>query len=192
MSRINWPSHRDVSTDEYPDTKLADRTASLSARPTAPPAPLSPHPSTGKERADTPAKNRPPSSQEDPDSLQRLRTDLSSTQKARLALQTQVSTLTTTLSDLQLQQNTTRTQLSTLQRQKADLERKLKDREEEIRMKAKLVERAQDEQVAQALQLNMAEERAGKLERENAELVERWMKRVGEEAERVNRDSRWE
>jgi hypothetical protein len=45
--------------------------------------------------------------------------------------------------------------------------------------------------VALELQFNLAEQRSEKLEKENKELVERWMKRMGEEAERVNRDSRW-
>ena len=51
---------------------------------------------------------------------------------------------------------------------------------------------AQDEMVALELQFNLAEQRSEKLEMENKELVERWMKRMGEEAEKVNRDSRWE
>jgi hypothetical protein len=46
--------------------------------------------------------------------------------------------------------------------------------------------------VAQGLQLNIAEEKAERLEKENKDLVERWMKRMGEEADRVNRDSSWE
>lgn len=46
--------------------------------------------------------------------------------------------------------------------------------------------------VALQLQLNMAEQRSEKLEKENKELVERWMKRMEEEAERVNRGSGWE
>lgn len=50
---------------------------------------------------------------------------------------------------------------------------------------------AQDEMVAMELQMTLAEERADKLSKENKELVERWMKRMGEEAEKVNRDSRW-
>lgn len=53
------------------------------------------------------------------------------------------------------------------------------------------MEQAQDEMVALGLQLNVAEEQKEKLSRENKELVDRWMKRMGEEAERVNRDSRW-
>jgi len=68
----------------------------------------------------------------------------------------------------------------------------LRDREEELRGKTRLAEQAQDEMVALGLQMNMAEQRAEKLREENVELVERWMKRMGEEADRVNRDSRWE
>ena len=49
----------------------------------------------------------------------------------------------------------------------------------------------QDEIAALNLQVNMAEQKAARLERENKELVDRWMKRMGEEAERVNRDSKW-
>lgn len=186
------PSH--ISTDRRGalilkniDTKLADRTAS---QPLVPPEPLSPQPSTGKERAGTPSKK---AAQEDPnDLLTRLRADLASTQKARQTLQSSLTDLTTQLTDLQLLQRTSQSQITALTRQKTDLERRVRDREEEIRLKAKLVEDAQDEQVALGLQLNMAEEKSGKLERENKELVERWMRRMGEEAERVNRDAGWE
>lgn len=71
------------------------------------------------------------------------------------------------------------------------MERKLRDRDEELRGKSRLVEQAQDEMVSLGLQLNMAEERKEQLTKENKELVDRWMARMGEEADRVNRDSRW-
>ena len=54
------------------------------------------------------------------------------------------------------------------------------------------MENAQDEMVALQLQLNVAEQKREEVEKENKQLVERWMKRMGEEAERVNRDSKWE
>jgi hypothetical protein len=91
-----------------------------------------------------------------------------------------------------LQQKSSSSQVAQLSQQKTALERRLKDREEELRGKQKLVEDAQDEMVAQGLQLNIAEEKAERLEKENKDLVERWMKRMGEEADRVNRDSSWE
>ena len=73
-----------------------------------------------------------------------------------------------------------------------DVERRLRDRNEELRGKTKLAEDAQDEMVALGLQLNISEQKAEKLKVENEELVQRWMKRMGEEAEKVNRDSKWE
>lgn len=100
--------------------------------------------------------------------------------------------LTASLNSVQTQSKTSTAQIAQLSRQKADGERKLRDRDEELRGKSKLVEEAQDEMVALGLQLNMAEERSEKLVKENKELVDRWMKRMGEEADRVNRDSKWE
>lgn len=41
------------------------------------------------------------------------------------------------------------------------------------------------------LQLNMAEDKCRKLERENKELVDRWMARMGEEADALNKASRF-
>jgi Autophagy protein 16 (ATG16) len=49
----------------------------------------------------------------------------------------------------------------------------------------------QDEIVTLNLQLNMAEDEVKKLRQENQELVDRWMKRKGEEADKMNEDSRF-
>lgn len=100
--------------------------------------------------------------------------------------------MTAQLSALSAQQRSSQGQITGLTKQVLEAERKLQDRDEELRGKSKLVEQAQDEMVALELQFNLAEQRSEKLERENKDLVERWMKRMGEEAERVNRDSRWE
>jgi len=67
-----------------------------------------------------------------------------------------------------------------------DLEQRLRDREEEVRGKTRLLENTQDEIVSLTLQLNMAEARAERMKRENEELVRRWMERMGSEAERMN------
>jgi len=48
-----------------------------------------------------------------------------------------------------------------------------------------------DETVSLTLQLNMAEERSQKLERENKELVDRWMKRMAQEADAMNDESKF-
>lgn len=79
-----------------------------------------------------------------------------------------------------------------LQREKAVLERKLRDREGELRGKNRLVQDVQDELVSLNLQLNMAEQKSEELGRENQELVERWVKYKEKEAERMNDMSKWE
>ena len=99
--------------------------------------------------------------------------------------------LSASLKTLQLRSKASATQIAQLTRQKTDVERRLKDRDDELRGKTKLAEDAQDEMIALGLQLNLSEEKADKLKTENEELVQRWMKRMGEEADRVNRDSNW-
>lgn len=41
------------------------------------------------------------------------------------------------------------------------------------------------------LQFNMAEERSKKLQKENQELIDRWMAKKGQEAEAMNRASKF-
>lgn len=71
------------------------------------------------------------------------------------------------------------------------LERRVRDRDEEIKGKARLVEEVQDEMVSLNLQLNMAEQRSERLEVENKQLVDRWMERMGREVEEMNERSKW-
>ena len=174
--------------------KLADRTAATTQ--SAPPPPSSPHASiASKERASTPTKAKaasPKESEQTPNDLViRLRTDLATTQKARAGLQAQFDELSTSLKTLELQSKVSNSQNAQLSQQKAAIERRLRDRDEELKGKSKLVEQAQDEMVALGLQLHMSENKSEKLTRENKELVDRWMKRMADEAERVNRESEW-
>lgn len=99
--------------------------------------------------------------------------------------------------------------ISDLTKERLMLTTGMRDRDEELRGKAKLLEvrphgllsgitrsliclqDLHDETVSLTLQLNMAEEQSQKLRRENVELVERWMKRMGQEADAMNEDSRF-
>jgi len=176
------------------DTALADRTAQLLRQPQ--PSTTAVHPDAqsqtlpSHERNSTATKGK--EHERNPSELlTTLRADLATTQKARSTLQTQLTDLTAELSAVSIQQRSSQNQVTALTKQVLETERKLQDRDEELRGKSKMVEQAQDEMVALELQFNLAEQRSEKLEKENKELVERWMKRMGEEAERVNRDSRW-
>ena len=48
-----------------------------------------------------------------------------------------------------------------------------------------------DESVSLILELNMAEEKLQKLRLENKELIDRWMARVGQEADAMNTTSKF-
>lgn len=179
------------------DTKLADRTSSIALKQPASALTSPQIAEASKVRSSTPTKGRIRPSSKEPeqslgDDVVSLRADLATTQKARTALQAQVDELTTTLKGLELQSKTSMSQITQLSRQKMDSEKRLRDRDEELRGKSKLAEDAQDEMVALGLQLNIAEQKQEKAERENKELTERWMKRMGEEADQMNRESRWE
>ncbi|EXF82416.1 autophagy protein 16 [Colletotrichum fioriniae PJ7] len=63
---------------------------------------------------------------------------------------------------------------------------KLRDREHELREKRKLVENVQDEMITMNLQVSMAEQERDKVKTENKELVDRWMKRMAQEADAMN------
>ncbi|KAF7194390.1 Autophagy protein 16 [Pseudocercospora fuligena] len=176
-------------------TRVADRAAAArqeyeaSSKKPSSPLPLDRTATASKRGFIT---RSPPPTQDPSDALAALRTDLANTQRARATLQTQVTDLTSQLSTLQASEKRSASQIAALQKQKLDVERKLRDREEEIKGKSKIVEEAQDEMVSLQLQLNIAERRREEVEAENKDLVERWMKRMESEVERVNRGSGWE
>ncbi len=87
--------------------------------------------------------------------------------------------------------------------ERAVLITKVKDRDEELKGKTKLLEvhkhdfleenmnltlrqDVQDEMLSLNLQLNMAELGSKKLQRENKDLIDRWMARMGQEADAMN------
>ncbi|KAH7192664.1 autophagy-related protein 16 [Fusarium flagelliforme] len=69
---------------------------------------------------------------------------------------------------------------------KHSLTTRLKDREYELREKRKFIEDVQDEMIALNLQVSMAEKERDKVKKENKELIDRWMKRMAQEADAMN------
>ncbi|ODQ70346.1 hypothetical protein LIPSTDRAFT_65447 [Lipomyces starkeyi NRRL Y-11557] len=80
----------------------------------------------------------------------------------------------------------TETRFEKLQLDKKKLESRLKTRDEEYRERNKSIQILQDEILTYQIQLNVAEDKVNKLEKENRELVNRWMERVSREAEKLN------
>ncbi|PKS13264.1 hypothetical protein jhhlp_000035 [Lomentospora prolificans] len=66
---------------------------------------------------------------------------------------------------------------------------KLKDRDHELREQRKLSSDVQDEMITLNLQLSMAEKERDRVKKENKELIERWMKSKGAEADKMNLDN---
>lgn len=131
------------------DTKLADHTSTLTSQ--AVPSAL---PNTNVH-ASTSAQPPP---ETDTTALNALRTDLATAQSTRTTLTTELADLTTTLASLQSTLTSTSATANSLAREKAVLERKLRDRDEELKEKGRMLERVQDEVAALEMQLNLLEE----------------------------------
>lgn len=146
-----------VLTDS--DTKLADHAAIIatSGPPVASAIPQEETTSSTRTlRPGTPGTNASPAPSSD--LITTLRTDLAAAQSTRVTLTAELGTLNNTLASLQSTLTATSTTANSLAREKAILERKLRDRDEELREKSRLLERVQDEVVALEMQLNLLEQ----------------------------------
>lgn len=194
-----------MSTDSnYLDNKLADRAAILEATSFTKSAAVE---GVAKGRTTSTAASRSSS----PEALARLRQDLSEAQRTKGEQQSRLNSVTEELERLKLKSRMDAQRISELATEKATLVTRMRDRDEELREKAKLLEvlrscfgdnadhdtdihlsqNVHDETVSLTLQLNMAEERLGKLQRENKDLVDRWMARMSQEADAMNNASRF-
>ena len=141
--------------------------------------------------------------------MARARHDLSEAQRSKGVMQSRLDSISVELQTLKLQAQHDIRRIKELSSEKATLSIRMKDQDEELKGKAKLLEVIQprrtissmkcaksrqdvhDENLSLTLQLNMAEERSQKLHTENKELVDRWMKRMGKEAEEMNKASKF-
>ncbi|PKX97496.1 ATG16 family protein [Aspergillus novofumigatus IBT 16806] len=131
-----------------------------------------------------------------PDILAATRADLSEAQRARSELQARLTELSTELEKLRKRSTQDGRRIHALESEVTHLQMRVKDRDAELKGKAKLLEAChsfdfQDELATLNLQLNMAEERSSRLQRENQELIDRWMARIGREAEAMNNASKF-
>ncbi|MCJ1329438.1 hypothetical protein MMC10_006118 [Thelotrema lepadinum] len=143
------------------------------------------------DRPDRPAntKELPPASSQIPNPSSRWKDDLVEAQKQRAELQADLSRVNSEFQRLQNQARVDSRRIGDLTLDNSTLSVKLRDRAEELRGKAKLLEDLQHETVALTLQLNLLEEQNQKLKHENNELVDRWMARIGQEADAMNKAS---
>ncbi|KAM3083646.1 autophagy protein 16, interacts with Atg12p-Atg5p [Clarireedia jacksonii] len=117
----------------------------------------------------------------------RLRAALSEALRSSSAFQSRAKTAESSLQALRTKSASQSKQMETLTRERNILERKIRDRDDELRAKTKGYHDVQDEMISLNLQLNMAEQNVKKLKAENKELIDRWMAQKGWEADEMNR-----
>ncbi|KAH6625231.1 autophagy-related protein 16 [Boeremia exigua] len=178
-------------------TKLADRTAAQ-ARPTAAdddddgPARDSTKASDSTKTIKAASRGKSSPAPPDAAALTQLRAELAATQKTRAGLEAELSTVAATLAGLQAADAQQKQRISQLEKHRAHLERRGKDKQEELKGKGRFVEEIQDEMVAMNLQLNMTEQENARLKTENEELTRRWVSKMEDEARRMNAQMGWE
>jgi len=163
-------------------TKLADRTAALDRAQTLASTAVYPRDVSGSGRTPSPAHR---------EALANLRQDLLEAQRTKVEQQSRLKSVTEELEKLRLKSKADSKRINDLSMEKVGLTRGMKDRDEELRGKAKLLEDVHNETVSLTLELNMAEERLERLREENKELVDRWMARMSKEADAMNDASRY-
>ena len=141
------------------------------------------------ESPSTPLASKKPSHgapSPEPASIAQLRADLLRAQQERTDLSTRLANTTAELSQLQSKTTQDTKRISKLSAGVTQMSVRVRDRNDELKAKSKMLEEVQDQIVALNLELNMSEEKAKRLEDENRELVGRWMKRKGKEVEEMN------
>lgn len=155
-------------------TKLLDRTAALEAEKAA-------NISTNQTFGE-PTQSPLPT-----EGNAQLRRDLTDALRSKGLLLSKLKNAEADLAKLKAKASSDSKLIEGLSKERALLSQKVRDRAEELRGKAKLFHDVQDEMISLNLQLNMAEQKTKKLEVENQELIDRWMARMGHEADEMNK-----
>ncbi|KAL1897100.1 autophagy protein 16, interacts with Atg12p-Atg5p [Sporothrix stenoceras] len=115
-----------------------------------------------------------------------LRVDLAEALRSQGKFQSRLKAAEEELETLRTKTKSDARSIRSMTAERNALQIKVRDRDEELRGKSKLVEDVQDELIALNLQLNIAEQQRDKIKKENKDLVDRWMRRMGQEAEAMN------
>ncbi|OIW33775.1 autophagy protein 16 [Coniochaeta ligniaria NRRL 30616] len=157
----------------------AEKAASQDSQPPQRPTPRQPPSGTpSPQPADDPST--------DTKSVSRLRIDLAEALRQKGQLQSRLKTAEDELARLRNQTSADSRALRLLEAERKTLSRKLRDRDDELREKKKLVADVQDELAVLNMELTVAERERKRAQDETKVLVDRWMRRMGQEAEDMN------
>ncbi|RCI11022.1 hypothetical protein L249_5275 [Ophiocordyceps polyrhachis-furcata BCC 54312] len=123
---------------------------------------------------------------EDASVAAQLRLDLAETLRSKGVTETRLRAAEAELAKLRSQAKEDARAIKDLTADRTTLTLRVKDREHELREKRKLLEQVQDETITLNLQVSVAEKERDKVTKENKELVDRWMKRMAQEADAMN------
>ncbi|KAI0879191.1 autophagy-related protein 16 [Hypoxylon argillaceum] len=165
-------------------SRLADRVAALEAEKVAWVA-GSPTPSS---RA---APSKPPStSAADPvissEDTAQLRLHLAEALRGRGQAQTRLKAAEAELTTLRSKNRVDNKRIGDMTAERNALAARMRDLNEELEKKKNFLKDVQDDNLTLNMELNMTIQKAAKVQAENKELVDRWMKRMGREADALN------
>ncbi|OBT56090.1 hypothetical protein VE04_04165 [Pseudogymnoascus sp. 24MN13] len=161
-------------------SRLADQTAALEAKVSA---------NSSSPIPTSPGDDAPGLSNQE--GVAQVKSNLAEALRAKGQLQRRLKVTEETLEGLKTRAKADSTLIRDLSAERAQLVLKVKDRDEELRGKAQLLVQVQDENMSLDLQLNMAEQQTARLKRENKDLIDRWMARMGQEADAMNEASKF-
>lgn len=182
------PTKSQFSTN--PGTLLNERIAALEAekaqwKSTSSAQPASNSPSSSSSSAPTTTKPVTGTSPEPPAGSS-LRRDLATTIHQNTQLTARLRSATAERDRLLALTRSQSRDGALLAAENKSLARKVRDQAEELEGKRRLLDRMHDDVLALELNVSLVEQQKAKLAADNKDLVERWMSRVGLEADRMN------
>ncbi|OTB17896.1 hypothetical protein K445DRAFT_264268 [Daldinia sp. EC12] len=171
-------------------SQLADRVAALEAEKavwqtsTNPPASLS-----GKAAAATTTSGTTTASATTDPSVAQLRLELAEAFRSKGLLQSRLKAAEDELKKLRAKTKVDAKRINDLTAERNALSAKLKDRNEELAGKNKMLKDIQDENLTLNIQLDVTEQKAAKIAADNKDLIKRWMDRMKHEADAMNQEN---
>ncbi|KAI1469525.1 autophagy protein 16 [Daldinia caldariorum] len=173
-------------------SQLADRVAALEAEKavwqtstaTNPPASLS----SGKTAGITTDHNNTAAAA-DPSVVAQLKLDLAEALRSKGQLQSRLKAAEDELRGLRAKTKVDAKRIGDLAAERNALSAKLKDRNEELAGKNKMLKDIQDENLTLNIQLDVTEQKAAKIAADNKDLIKRWMDRMKHEADAMNQEN---
>ncbi|KAI8628708.1 autophagy-related protein 16 [Xylariaceae sp. FL1651] len=120
------------------------------------------------------------------DGTAQLRLDLAEALRGRGQAQSRLKAAEAELATLRSKTKVDSKRIGDLTAERNALAARLRDRNEELAGKNKLLKDVQDDNLTLNIQLDVIEQKVAKVQAENKELVDRWMKRMGHEADALN------